>query len=151
MTHRLLSSALLILVALAIGGCASGSAIVTGTVRAPISADQVTLYLEPPEEFETVGLVNASSDSGWTEQGSVDYAIQELKQQAAKLGANGVLLDSSGERTTTTYITSGSVSYPIPVVAKTLQGRAIYVRVTGSGWSDPGSSDSGPRAHTPGD
>lgn len=124
----LLDSASLVLFALAIGGCASGSAIVTGTVRAPISSSQVTLFLEPPEEFETIGLVNASSDSGWTEQGSVDYAIQELKEQAAKLGANGVLLESSGERTATVYVASGSTLYPIPVVAKTLQGRAIYIK-----------------------
>jgi len=104
------------------------SAIVTGTVRAPITPEQVTIYLEPPAEFEAVGLVNASSDAGWTEQGSVNYAIQELKEQAAKLGANGVLLVSSGERTTTTFIASGSVLYPVPVTAKTVQGRAIFVK-----------------------
>jgi hypothetical protein len=117
-----------ILILLILGGCASGSSIVTGTVRAPITPEQVTIYVEPPAEFEVVGLVNASSDAGWTEQGSVDYAVQELKAQAARLGANGVLLVSTGERTTTTYIASGSVLLPVPVTAKTVQGRAIFVK-----------------------
>jgi len=125
--HRL-APLLGILIVLILGGCASGSAIVTGTVRAPITPEQVTIYLEPPADFEVVGLVNASSDAGWTEQGSVNYAIQELKEQAAKLGANGVLLVSTGERTTTTFIASGSVLLPVPVTAKTVQGRAIFVK-----------------------
>src|SRR6185369_8180680 len=83
-----------------LAACASGSAIVTGKTRDPVAPAQVKLYLEPPAKFEVIGLVNASSDAGWTEQGSVDYAVEELKKQAAKLGANGVLLVSSGENTT---------------------------------------------------
>jgi hypothetical protein len=128
MTRHRLASVLLILVVLALGACASGSAIVTGTVRAPITAAQVAIYLEPPADFEVIGLVSASSDAGWTEQGSVDYAIRELKEQAAKLGANGVLLVSSGERTTTALVSSGSGFYTVPVTAKTVQGRAIFVK-----------------------
>jgi len=108
--------------------CASGSVIVTGTKRTPLEPSLVKLYLEPPAKFEVIGIVNASSDAGWTEQDSVDYAVQELKNQAAKLGANGVLLVSTGERTTTTFIASGSVLLPVPVTAKTVQGRAIFVK-----------------------
>ena len=82
---------------LCLAGCAYGSAIVTGQVRPPVSPEQVTLYLEPPAEFEVIGLVNASSQAGMGKQGSVDYAVRELKAQAGKIGANGVLLISSGE------------------------------------------------------
>ena len=119
----------LALAVLSLGACASGSAIVTGNTRAPVALDQVKLYLEPPASFEVIGLVSASSDAGWTEQGSVDYAIEELKKQAAKLGANGVLLVSSGEKTTTVVggYNTGYV-YAIPVTAKTVQGRAIFVK-----------------------
>jgi hypothetical protein len=117
------------LVVLAVGACASGSAIVTGNTRAPIAPEQVRIYLESPAEFEVIGLVNASSDAGWTEQDSQDYAVKELKSQAAKLGANGVLLVSSGDRTTT-YIGGQGTSYlyAVPVTAKTVQGRAIFVK-----------------------
>lgn len=109
---------------LVLAGCASGSAIVTGNVRPAVVPQQVSLYLEPPAAFEVIGLVNASSDAGMTEQGSMDYAVEELKRQAAKLGANGVLLVSSGEKT------SGFVTgeyYAVPVTAKTVQGKAIFV------------------------
>jgi hypothetical protein len=110
---------------LASAGCASGSSIVTGTPRPAITTDQVKIYLEPPSEYEVIGIVNASSDAGWTEQDSLDYAIKELKNQAAKLGANGVLLVTTGEKTT--GIVTGD-TYAIPVTAKTAQAQAIFVQ-----------------------
>ncbi len=120
---------LLALALLALGACASGSAIVTGNTRVPVALVQVKIYLEPPAAFEVIGLVSASSDAGWTEQGSVNYAIEELKKQAAKLGANGVLLVSAGEKTTTVVGGYGTgYYYAIPVTAKTVQGRAIFVK-----------------------
>ena len=113
----------------AIAACASGSSIVTGSTRAPIASEKVRLYLEPPADFEVIGLVSASSDAGWTEQGSVDYAIEELKKQAAKLGANGVLVVSSGDKTTTVVGGYGTgFVYAVPVTAKTVEGRAIFVK-----------------------
>jgi hypothetical protein len=119
-------SALVVFVLVA---CASGTAIVTGNTRAPIALELVKIYLDPPNEFEVIGLVNASSDAGWTDQGSQDYAIEELKKQAAKLGANGVLLVASGEKTTTVVGGYGTGHfYSIPVTAKTVQGRAIFVK-----------------------
>jgi len=48
----------------------------------------------------------------------MNSAIAELERQAAKLGANGVLLDSTGN--TTTDERGG--------YAKTVQGKAIFVR-----------------------
>lgn len=119
---------LLTLTVLALGACASGSAIVTGNTRPQVAQEQVKIYLEPPTTFEVIGLVSSSSDAGWTEQGSMDYAIEELKKQAAKLGANGVLLVSSGEKTTTVVggYSTGHI-YSIPVTAKMVQGRAIFV------------------------
>ena len=112
--------------ALLLVGCATGSSIVTGTTREPIDPNQ--LYLDEPEEYEAIGIVNASSNSGWTEQGSVDYAVKELKKQAAKLGANGVLLLTTGDKTSTVVGGYGTGNlYAVPVLAKTLTGKAIYV------------------------
>ena len=117
-----------LLLILNITGCASGSAIVTGDKRPPVEPDQVKLYLDAPENYEVIGIVNASSEAGWTEQGSQDYAVQELKNQAAKLGANGVLLMTSGEKTSTTIGGYGTGTfYAIPVTEKTVSGKAIYV------------------------
>jgi hypothetical protein len=117
---------ILCLTVLFLAGCASGSAIVTGTKRPPIDPSQVKLYLQPPSNFEVIGIVDASSDSGWTEQGSQDYAVQELKKQAAKLGANGVLLETTGQEIYTVVGGSRRV-YSIPVTVKTVSGKAIFV------------------------
>lgn len=118
----------LCLLVLLLTGCASGSAIVTGTKKPPIDPSGVKLYLQPPVNYEVIGIVNASSDAGWTEQGSQDYAVQELKNQAAKLGANGVLLTTTGEKTSTAVGGYGTgYFYAIPVTAKTVSGQAIYV------------------------
>lgn len=106
---------------LGITACATGSAIVTGSTRAPTAVEQVKIYLDPPADYEAIGLVSASSGAGWTEQGSVDYAVAELKHQAAKLGANGVLLVAS------TY--AAGTTYAGPDSAKTVQGKAIIVNV----------------------
>jgi hypothetical protein len=125
MSFRHISRLPLCFIVLVIVGCASGSAIVTGSARTAIFPGEVKLYLQPPQDFEVIGLVQASSDAGWTDQGSMDYAVQELKVQAAKLGANGVLLVATGEETTS-FVTGPG--YAIPVTAKTVQGQAIFVR-----------------------
>jgi hypothetical protein len=115
-------------VVLTITACASGSAIVTGTTKTPVAANQVTVYLEPPSEYEVIGIVNASSDAGWTQQGAMDYAVEELKKQAGKLGANGVLLMSAGERITGIVVGPGkNYSYSMPVTEMTVQAQAIFV------------------------
>ena len=65
---------------------------------------------------------------GWTEQGDMDYAVAELKNQAAKLGANGVILITTGERTSTNVGTySSGATYTNSSTAQTLTGKAIYV------------------------
>ncbi len=117
-----------LLTILLLAGCASGSSIVVGEVREAIDPKQVKLYLEVPEIFETIGIVTASSDAGWTEQGSVDYAVEELKNQAAKLGANGVLIESTGTQNSSVIGGYGTgYLYAIPVTAKSVTGKAIYV------------------------
>lgn len=118
----------LLLGVLLLHACASGSYIVTGEVREPTDIRLVKLYVEPPDQYETIGIVKASSDSGWTEQGSQDYAVQELKKQAAKLGANGVILTETGENVSSVIGTSGNGGlYAIPVTAQKVSGKAIYV------------------------
>jgi len=44
-----------------------------------------------------------------------------------KLGANGVLLVATGETTSAVVGGSGTSFYAIPVIAKTVQGRAVFV------------------------
>jgi hypothetical protein len=58
----------------------------------------------------------------------VDYAVEELKNQAAKLGASGVLIGSTGENNSTVFGGYGPEHvYAIPVTEKSVTGKAIYV------------------------
>ena len=129
-THRIYIIAALALISF-LTACASGSAIVTGTVREPIGSEEVQLYAEAPEaEYEIIGIVKASSDSGWNKQGSQNFAIKELKKRAAKLGANGVLITSTDTKTATIIVSrffGGAGGNIIPVTEQEITGQAIHV------------------------
>lgn len=118
----------ILLSTLLLTACASGSYILTGQQRDPIEASNVKLYTEPPEEYEVIGIVKASSGSGWTQQGDMNYAVQELKNQAAQLGANGVILYGTGDITSTAVGTySSGATYSVNTTAQTVSGKAVYV------------------------
>ena len=114
-------------VTLLVTGCASGSALVTGAARAPIDPASVRIYTTPPTQFEEIAIVKAASGSGWTQQGDVDYAVAELKEQAAKVGANGVLLTSTGTQIGVVGVPVGGGTVVANTETQVLEGRAIYV------------------------
>jgi hypothetical protein len=67
-----------------------------GTVRAPVPADEVQLYTETPlRPYERIALVSASSkrSMSFTFEGKAEVVVRRLKEEAGKLGANGVLLE----------------------------------------------------------
>ena len=90
--------AFLLVAVLSLAGCAASSAVVVGKVRSPIPAADVKLYLSPPKKYEQVAMLDASSKNSWavTDQGKMDVVVQRLKEEAAKLGANGILVQSTG-------------------------------------------------------
>lgn len=112
-----------------LNACASGSSIITGAVRTPLEINQVQLYLVAPEKYETIGIVKASSDVSWMGQDSQHYAVEELKKQAAKLGANGVLLVTTEKKVPVTIDTNASDAVDAsPTSEKSVIGKAIYVK-----------------------
>ena len=81
-----------------LAGCANSSHIITGQTRPPLSPSQVRLYDRPPAKYEEIGIIEASSRGAFAigDQAKIDTVIARLKEQAAELGANGVLLESTG-------------------------------------------------------
>jgi hypothetical protein len=127
---------------LGIAACAPSSHIVVGTVRRAISPLDVKIYLQPPPAFEEIAVLNASADSmfGTGGQGTVDKVIQRLKEEAAKLGANGVILEGmSDQQTGALGGGSGSTSFSgnsavgvglggsLGIFKKSAHARAIFV------------------------
>jgi uncharacterized protein YbjQ (UPF0145 family) len=81
-----------------------------------------------PDGAEEIAIVKASSDSGLTQQGSLDYAVDELKKQAAKVGANAVVLtgrDTSSQTVGVPVYGGGTVVSSSEV--EIVQGIAIWV------------------------
>ena len=106
----------------AIVSCASDPANVTVANRPPIAPKQVVLYFNIPADFEIIATLSASSGARLTEERSVEYAIKELKKQAGKLGANGLMLEPKIE--TASSVDNSNHRY----TTKTVQGTAIFVK-----------------------
>jgi len=134
--------ALATMLALGLAACTPSSHIVVGTVRPPISPSEVKIYLQPPPAFDEVAILNASAASmfGTGGQSTVDKVIQRLKEEAAKLGANGIILEGmSDQQTGSLGGGSGSTSFSgssavgvglggsLGIFKKTGQARAIFV------------------------
>jgi uncharacterized protein YbjQ (UPF0145 family) len=128
--------------ALGLAACASDSIVMTGTARPPIAPAEVRIYSRPPPAFEEVAILNASKSSAFTTGGqkTVDKVIAGLKEQAAKLGANGVILEGfSDSQTGSVGSGVGSDSYSrnsavgvgvggsLGIYKKTGHGVAIFV------------------------
>lgn len=117
-------------------GCVSASSkIVTGIQRTPISPTLVKIYSSPPANFEEIAIIEASSKSSWagTDQGKTDVVVQRLKDEAASVGANGVLLNALGtESTSGVMFNSQPGKFGTGVYAsaqhKTGKAIAIYVK-----------------------
>ena len=122
--------------------CASSKPSMLGPVRPAIAPDQVKLYWSPPASFEPVADLNASSHTVFKPGGqqAMDKVIAELKVEAAKLGANGLMLEGFSDAQTASVGTGvGSQSYSgntavgvsasggFGVFKKTGSARAIFV------------------------
>src|SRR3954447_22817760 len=98
-----------VLVATLLAACAS-SHVMIGKARPPISPDQVQVYTRPPTvPYEEIAKLQTSSSGSFsfTAQGKTDAVIKRLKTEAAKLGANGVLLEGMDDRPSGSIGTGG--------------------------------------------
>lgn len=118
---------------LVLTACSGNSNILTGTARSPVASEAVKLYTSPPVHYEVIGLVRSESVIGMTQQQDTDRAVANLKTEAAKLGANGVLLtdvNEGGNAIAGTLIGSsgGAAIWAGGVSSKaTLTGQAVFV------------------------
>ena len=122
-------------------GCVT-SHVLVGTPRKPISPNQVKIYIHPPTEFDEIATLDSSSRVSFTitAQGKTDKALARLKDEAAKLGANGILLqaieDQAAGSTRTSFGSASasghsalgfSVGTFSAAYVKSASGMAIYV------------------------
>lgn len=141
-------SNLAVAASVALSACAPSTHVLVGQARPPISPDQVKVYSHPPATpFEEIAVLDATNKSvfGTGGQKSVDKVVERLKIEAAKLGANGVILEGFFDAETGAIGTGvGSESYgnrsavgvgvggSLGIYKKTGHGDAIYVPSAGN-------------------
>ena len=115
----------------AITGCTivSGSSVVIGKTRAPIDPSSVQIYGKAPVKYEEIAIISAKAGHDFrSEQDIMDSAIERLKAEAAKVGANGVILEGVQNRSDPTMVTSfGTATAHGPNGSATASGTSIDV------------------------
>ncbi|NIK41706.1 outer membrane murein-binding lipoprotein Lpp [Xanthomonas arboricola] len=123
--------------AMLLAGCASSSKVMLGQARAPIDPAQVQVYSNAPVGSVEIAQLESTSAAGFGTQGQTDAAVQRLKREAAKLGANGVVIVGVGSERSGGGLSVGGGSYggrvggglgiDIPTTQKRAAGMAIWV------------------------
>ena len=86
--------------------CHPVSHIVVGNKREATSPTDVKVYLDYPESYEKIALVDAGSNFSFKDpvilfawQSKMNKALERLKIEAASLGANGILIVDTDNKT----------------------------------------------------
>ncbi|MEY2484542.1 MAG: hypothetical protein QOH39_190 [Verrucomicrobiota bacterium] len=127
--------------------CGSTHVIMVGEARPATAPSEVRVYYTPPRNYQRIALIKSSSGASWafTDREQVDEAIAKIKKEAARLGANGILLEAVGTSSSgnlgigiggfgvgggrhSFYAAGGSGSFYGPILHKTANATAIYVR-----------------------
>jgi len=139
---RILKPLLPLTAACLLAACATGGPLVTGTPRAPIDPAQVRFYYDAPPGAEQIAIIDASSGAfTYGNANKTNAVMQKLREQAAKLGANGVIYRGTvmapssggvgvgvgGGRFGGSSYSSAGVGVNISPTQKYAEGAAIYV------------------------
>lgn len=122
---------------LLVGGCASTHRVMLAPPRPAVAVEQVKVYHVAPRRFQEIARLESSSAIGFGTPGQTDAAILRLRREAAKLGANGVLLLGVGSIAPPVSVGVGTGvhrshvgvygSMGIPTTQRQAAGVAIYV------------------------
>lgn len=134
-----------------LSACAT-SYVMVGAKHPPISPDQVQVLLQPPPHYETIALLQTSDMAGkpcFTAQCKTNKVMDRLKEQAAELGANAILLQGLGSQAVGSVGTSyGTANYGhgyaygssvgISTAIMSERGNAIAIYVSADPMMQPG-------------
>jgi len=97
---RLANLIAVVLATTIITGCAvtNETSLLVGQARPATTPDKVKLYTKPPAKYEEIALVSADAAHDFmTKQALMEKSVALIKEQAAKVGANGVLIENLGD------------------------------------------------------
>jgi hypothetical protein len=114
----------------------------SGAARPPIRASDVIVYFAPPANCQQIALLSATNKTFFHVGGqkAIDELVGRLAAEAAKLGANGIIVDEIFDEQamslgtgagTESYTHNADISLSVGarfgVYKKTANARAIYV------------------------
>jgi hypothetical protein len=112
--------------ALAACGVTHETSVLVGTPRPPTTPEQVSLYTSPPKKYTQIALI--FSDAAYDYMDTQEWretALVNAKREAAKIGANGILLNRLGDLRVVG--SSFFLIQPSPARDELVSGKAIYV------------------------
>ena len=112
-------------IATTLAGCVSTNSTLLGSAQtmSAIVPASVTFYRTPDQvvgPYSEVALLNASGDSVWTNENAM---FESMRKEAAKLGANGVILEPVQEPSTALKVAAAIFHVSAP-----RKGRALAIR-----------------------
>ncbi len=111
--------------------CSCGPEVVPSSgPRQATVPDAVKIYQEKPSKYEDLGLLTLAitPDLAWDRNGDANAAFDRMKEQAAALGANGLLLDvDHSHYDILTQAGYHAKFYQVPMRNKTAFAEAIFV------------------------
>ncbi len=126
-----------VLLAALLAGCGGVNRTMLAPARAPVDPATVRLYEVPPPGALQIAQIEATSGAGFGTQGQAEAAVARLKQEAARIGANGVVLMGVGTGRAPVDLGvgvgsfgahgGGALSFGIPTANKRAAGMAIWV------------------------
>ena len=130
--------ALILSAAVLLTGCAvtNGTSVLVGTARPATTPDKVKLYSTPPKKYVDIAIIQANAAHDFMDkQALMNTAVENAKKEAAKVGANGILLDGLGDyQVGSSGVVMASRGAPVVGLGssnnrtgKQLSGKAIYV------------------------
>ena len=114
--------------------CHPVSHIVVGNKREATSPTDVKVYLAYPESYEKIALVDAGSNFSFKDpailfawQSKMNKALERLKIEAASLGANGILIVNTDNKTYQSINSNENGVQSSTYEEKFIKAIAIYV------------------------
>ena len=114
--------------------CHPVSHIVVGNKREATSPTDVKVYLDYPESYEKIALVDAGSNFSFKDpvilfawQSKMNKALERLKIEAANLGANGILIVNTDNKTYQSINSNENGVQTSTYEEKFIKAIAIYV------------------------
>lgn len=97
---------LVLIIFLLAKACYPVSHIIIGETQVPIDYKDVKVYIDYPNNYEKIAIIEASSDLAFkdisieiTHQQKTNKALDRLKKEAALLGANGIVIQDISTET----------------------------------------------------